>query len=282
MYLLLIANVGCIIYDITHKEKKIMTIENDSNKIHTLSQYVEYVEKLSKDFSVSRGHSKESYLLLPGALRVDKNGKRKYSKRNISYFMNTFKENSHSYLRNPFDIKNDIEWMAMAQHYGLPTRLLDFTDSHIISLLFAVENAFYEEDGEKEDAVVWFMNPMRLNFINARNANYINVDEVTGASGLDNHDGPVAIKCRKLNERINAQSGLFVYFSDSDKKLEDYNDDEESLLKKVVIDKDDKKDILASLYSMGINQTKLYPELVSVVKDIIINDRIKEYVKGEE
>ena len=258
-----------------------MKLQSEDNKIHSLSQYVEYVENLSKEYSVSRGHSKKSYVLLPGALRYDKEGKRKYSKRNISYFMQTFKVNSHNYLSNPLDIRNDIEWMAMAQHYGLPTRLLDFTDSHIISLLFAVENAFDEDDSEKEDAVVWFLNPIQLNYINTRNANYINVEENTGCSNLDDFDGPVAIKCRKLNKRINAQSGLFVYFADADKKLEEY-DINENVLKRVVIDKDDKRSILASLYAMGMNQTKLYPELSSIAKDILITDNIREYIEGVE
>lgn len=256
-------------------------VDSEENKIHTLTQYVEYVEKLSKDYAVSRGHGKKSYLLLPGALRLDQEGNRKYSKRNISYFMDTFKVNSHNFLKSPWDIKNDIEWMAMAQHYGLPTRLLDFTDSHIISLLFAVENAFEENDEDKEDGEVWFLNPIELNNLNAKMSKYINVEEDVPCSKLDEFDGPVAIKCRKLNVRINAQSGLFVYFSDADKKLDEYDTDEK-ILKKVVIDKDDKKAILASLYAMGINRTKIYPELASVAKDILVSDNIREYIKEVE
>lgn len=75
--------------------------------------------------------------------------------------MEQFIINSYQYLPNPWDIKNDVEWMLYAQHYGVPTRLMDFTTSHITSLLFAVEKSF-QQDCEN-DAVVYFLNSKSLN-----------------------------------------------------------------------------------------------------------------------
>lgn len=168
--------------------------------------------------------------------------------------------------------------MIHAQHYGIPTRLLDFTYSHIISIMFAVEKSFYEIDDE--DAVVYFLNPIKLNDINAKRSTILTPASETTLN-LDRLDGPVITQGRKINKRINAQNGVFLYFQDTEKALnEDINDTD--ILRKVYIEGSAKKNILASLYSMGICFTQIYPELDSVAKDILMRNSIREYIKEEE
>ncbi len=243
--------------------------------INKLSEFMDFVEKLPREFSLSRGQDLK-YNLLPGALRVDSNGKIKYTRQSIAYFLNEFKVNSHNYMISPWDIKNDFEWMIHAQHYGIPTRLLDFTYSHIISLMFAVENAFQEEN--PEDAAVWFLNPMRLNNNNCSRSQIITLSSEENLR-LDDYNGPVVVQGRKVNERINAQNGLFVYFQDRSEALEKTVGEE--ILRKIIIPGESKKDILVSLYSMGIGMTQIYPELSSVAKDILIKNNIKQYLMEE-
>jgi len=244
-------------------------------EISKLSEYMEFVEELDKVFYLSRGQSQD-YPLLPSALRKDESGKRKYAKRSIRNFLEQFKINSYQYMPTPWDVKNDIEWMLYAQHYGIPTRLMDFTTSHITSLLFAVEKAF-QQDIEK-NAVVYFLNPETLNMKYKQQMSIVNISNESETS-FDGLDGPVVIQGRKINPRINAQKGLFVLFQDDDNPLEDIQD--ESILKKVVIKSDYAKDILASLYSMGITFTHIYPELDSVAKDILMQQDINDYIREE-
>lgn len=244
-------------------------------EITKLSEYMAFVEDLDNDFYLSRGQS-QAYPLLPSALRCDENGKRKYPKRAIRNFLEQFKINSYQYMPNPWDIKNDTEWMLYAQHYGVPTRLMDFTTSHITSLLFAVEKSFQKQS--ECDAVVYFLNPKNLNMKHKQTTAVINVSN-TPASSFDSLDGPIVVQGRKINPRVNAQKGLFVLFQDDDKPLEETSD--ESILKKVTIKNDYTKSILASLYSMGITFTHIYPELSSVAKDIVMQQDINDFTRED-
>lgn len=249
----------------------------DEVTIRKLSEYTSFVEELPKEFSLSRGQSRD-YPLLPSALRKDKDtGSRKFPKRAIRNFLTQFKINSYQYMNAPWDIKNDVEWMLYAQHFGLPTKLMDFTTSHITSLLFAVEKAFQTDT--ESDAVVYFLNPSALNQKNMQQSQIVNI------SGSDNinaegYDGAIAVQGRKVNTRVNAQKGVFVLFQDDDQPLEESTEDD--VLKKIVINGDSTKDILSSLFSMGISFTHIYPELSSVSKDILLQQDIDDFLREEE
>lgn len=252
-----------------------LTIKKEEKKITKLSEYMTYVEGLSDSYSFSRGQPGD-YSLLPSALRKDSKGNRKYTRQSIAHFLNQFKINSQHYMETPWEINNVYEWMIYAQHYGIPTRLLDFTQSHIISLMFAVEKAFID-DGE-EDVYVWFLDPKELNRLHSQRSEiFVLSTESEQELKLDDHNGPVAVQGRKLNMRINAQNGVFLYFQDTDQPLEEIL--HEDILRKMTICGKSKKNILVSLYSMGISFTHIYPELSSVSKDILMKDNISQHAK---
>lgn len=248
-------------------------------EIKRLSDYIDFIEDLPSDFILSRGQN-DKFDLLPSALREDCRGNRQFSKRSISSFLEDFKINSHNYMPFPWDVENDYEWMIYAQHYGIPTRLLDVTTSHILSLMFAVESSFIET--EESDVAVWFLSPCKLNLEFFNRNEIITITKNSNEElKLDNADGPVVIQGRKLNERINIQKGMFIYFQESSKPLNllAKNND---YLKKIIIKSEHKKNILTSLNSMGIGYTQIYPELSSVAKDILTKHNIDMYKKERD
>jgi hypothetical protein len=256
-----------------------MASEFETTHIHKLSEFISFLENLPKGFILSRGHSKD-YSLIPGAFRKDLEGNRLYSKSDIQSFLDDFKNNSYPYLKNPAVIESEKEWMVYAQHFGIPTKLLDFTYSHITSLMFALENAFNETTSH--DGVIWFLNPQKLNFKSTNNSHSKIFILSDSESQLDKASGPVVMTCKRINERIHAQNGLFVYFQEEHQSspLETYCDN--TILKKVIIDKESKKEILKSLNSLGMGYTSIYPELSSVSKDILLKRHIEEYVRNLE
>lgn len=247
--------------------------------INNLQEYIEVVEEFSADFCLSRGQSKE-YPLLPGALRCDNDGKRLYSKTTVNCFMKDFKMDALMYMENPGVVVTDYDYMVLAQHYGVPTRLLDFTYSHMVSLMFAVEKAFSYDEEDEGNSVVWFLNPKELNGISLSRKELINIADCTSAE-VEDKSFPVAVAANKNNQRIVAQNGSFVFFQQDAQALEGYPE-ADKYLKKIIIPHSDAKKILKSLYLLGMRFSNIYPELASISKDIVLKYDVMQYMKEEE
>ena len=114
-----------------------------------------------------------------------------------------FRRHAHSYLpRVPAD-SCTVEWLALMQHYGAPTRLLDFTQSFWIALFFAFEEA-------ENDCAVVALNPWSL-AENKPGADYNlvlreNIDHGTHTEDFLRQTVPFY-----TNERLAIQKGIFVY-----------------------------------------------------------------------
>jgi len=64
-----------------------------------------------------------------------------------------FQRRAHHYISNPPNDEDVLDWLALMQHHGVPTRLLDWTLSPYVALYFALENS-----RPNADCAVWAIN----------------------------------------------------------------------------------------------------------------------------
>jgi len=169
-----------------------------------------------------------------------------------------FKMYSLPYLESKPE--NRFEWLIMAQQYGLPTRLLDWTTNPLKALFFAVENPSRRIDG-----AVWALEPS--GWYN----DLTKIDKIKGGR----LDFLAAYFPAHLNIRVIAQESCFTFFPFPDSKsrippLEhvDYYKKDVLNLIKFLIPKDAKKACRGELQKLGITHRSLFPDLDGLAKSI--------------
>ena len=156
------------------------------------------------------------------------------------------------------------------QHYGLPTRLLDWTEAAGIALYFAVR-----EEKESE-AAVWMLDPFYLNKRVAGIADYIfNITEKRAErylgptfSGRKLPARPVAIQPPFHSYRITSQKGMFTIHGTVRHGLEEYRLFKDHLVK-IVLPKSSVARIKGELMTMGITETTVFPELDALGRELL-------------
>lgn len=218
-----------------------------------------------------RGHADESWKLESGFDRL-KNPPKEIA------LVNEFRQNAN-FLLDKHTPKNDFDWLILMQHYGVPTRLLDWSESPLVSLYFAVESK--EAELQAKDGALWVLEPGKLNAnTNAKRDPYIPAFEENDYMGdfetakFDSGSNaglmPIAAIATRNNPRIQAQLGTFT-ISRSKTPIEEVGD--RSHVQKYIIPKDSKSAISKELKLLGLGKFQVFPELVS------IGEKIKESYK---
>lgn len=186
-----------------------------------------------------------------------------------------------------------LAWLALAQHHGLPTRLLDWTESILVAAWFAVGE---QEDcarrvqecpsARKTETVIWALSPSLMNWRLNKGGPFFFpkaddpiVDDAF--SGKSRSEGKVyAIWQQSVHARMVSQNAYFTIHG-SENSLIDLNTGNcqpgPRFLYKLTISPQARESIRQDLLALGVSKSTIYPGLDSLCVDV--SERWKEIVQ---
>ena len=147
-----------------------------------------------------------------------------------------FKERAVLYL--DFIPRNDWDWLALASHHGLPTRLLDWSWNPLVAAYFAVR------EESKEDSVIYAYRS---------GTKMLNTDKI--GKPLEYRKKIGRFIPSHVTRRIEAQAAIFTLHPDPEIPFKSKE------IEKLIIKNGYRKKLKKEIYIYGIHQASLFPDL---------------------
>jgi len=219
-----------------------------STTISSFSEFHEVVTAHDGKGHIFRGVKDEQrHLLIPAIGRLtlaerEKSGLGSFEKRAFSLF----KQSAVAFL-DAIPV-SDVEWLSLAQHHGLATRLLDWTYNPLVALYFAVDR------GDDTDGAVYMYQ--------ARDKT------VRGSEKIDpfNLKRVVKFSPDRSSRRVAAQQGLFTIHPNPREPLSD-----DARMVKIIIRAGLKSEMKTVLRRYDVHKASLFPGLDGLAAFIMNN-----------
>jgi hypothetical protein len=272
-------------------------LEMNSSLIHIkdMTHCLETLRGFHDAGYIFRGHKDANYGLVTTIDRFGGNIKWQRER----FLMREFSRRIHHYLSSESIPNTTLELLALMQHYGVPTRLLDFTKSPFIALYFAIKDALMDKD-----AAVWALMPHNIRTISLKRIREKD-DELVKSIGkllnpfseftreslftkwfmadqqnaefheiIRHHEIIMDVEPLMMNGRLTVQQGLFLISGSSCRTFEETLVDllnelqkdmpkeaKEPSLAKIIIPKHLRMPLLKELELMNINASSLFEGL---------------------
>lgn len=219
-----------------------------------------------------RGVSNAKFKLTTSLIRLDKNADPNHGKTLEQLILRAFKNEAYEHTAQYCD---EWYWLSLAQHHGLPTRLLDWTSSPLVALHFATA---YLADSDK-DGAIWCINVRHttnmlpdeiVQVLREEYTYYFTIEmlkqtapTLTDLDRFGQWGNPFVIFFRPppWNARMIQQRGIFSLMPDPTIAMDDWLKDYPDIYKKIIIPSKLKWEIRNKLDQMNITERILFPGL---------------------
>jgi hypothetical protein len=224
-----------------------------------------------------RGHANIHWKLQPEVFRPTRDGSLHHEVTLLSYFM------AHAesrYQRCPTG-DDHLAWMMLARHYGLPTRLLDWSMSPLVALHFAVHSA---PDNPSADGCLWALDGAGMHYqMTGSRILFTGREELpqqlvrfafqvdqTGAEKFEKQ--ALMLGMREIDARVFAQQGMCTIHADAS-DLSDIEYKPKGLARRpwrcaFKVPAGKKDDLRHLLRRLGIHKAALFPDLGNLAEEL--------------
>jgi hypothetical protein len=250
-------------------------IKTNVELITSVQNLLDHIQHLESEWDTNnlwfRGLSHASYDLVPSIYRETI---WKYSSEDANEVYTEFLRRAKPFIRAE-NVKSRWEWFNVMQHYGVPTRLLDWTEGALFALFFALRKV-----DDVDVPCVWVLDPIWLNKVST-NKEMLYYTDPTYQERIDRKilryledeaklpDYPVAVLPGHIDIRIISQKSVFTIHG---RKKNGYLDvtrkHKGARILKLRIDSKRARDIRQQLDTIGITETALFPDLEGLAREI--------------
>lgn len=237
--------------------------------LKSFEQYIELVGSQSADKLVLFRGQRTDEPLLPKVARLELRSDLETAERRM---FEAFRRRSLPFLdQAPI---SQWDWLALMQHHGLATRLLDWTANPLAALWFATAKPpKKDKNDEPQPGVVWIFKPADADMVDIDKS----ADPFQGARTR-------VFQPRHITSRIIAQFGWFTAhkYIDGERFVSlENNRIYKKKLKKLIIKPEMFSELRAKLNRFGISSGVLFPDLVGLCDTIqwensVLEDEAKE------
>jgi hypothetical protein len=237
-------------YFLRHKDTM-----NAEYKVYDVSSFREFqdivLEIPPDEFTLYRGQPLDK-VLLPKIARFDLHNADETERE----MLDDFQQRSVHLI--DYEPGSSWDWLALAQHHGMATRLLDWTENPLIALWFSMAPKL--EEMNVDYSVVWGFNVPKQDIVNS-------------TAGKDPFKGATIkiFKPNHITKRISAQFGWFtIHKANEDGKFIPFeqNNHYSKRLFKIRINSKCFRECKARLHNFGINFASMYPDIDGLAKHV--------------